>query len=75
MKTFEKILAVLARNLGLTVVLAISVILFAVCSNGLLNGIVTAVSASMAYVALTLLYKEFKKKPAASAKPKPKKKK
>lgn len=64
MKTFEKVLKVLARNLGLTVVLALSIILFAVFSDGLIRGAITAVSALMAYVSIVLLYKEYKKKPA-----------
>jgi len=60
MKTFEKILKVLAKNLGLTVVLALSVILFAVFSDGLIRGAITAISALMAYVSIVLLYKEYR---------------
>jgi predicted Na+-dependent transporter len=67
MKTFEKILAVLAKNLGLTVVLALSIILFAIFSDGLIRGAITAVSALMAYVSIVLLYKEFKKQPVQRA--------
>ena len=68
MKTIEKILMVLAKNLGLTVVLALSIIMFAIFSDGLIRGAITAVSALMAYVSITLLYKEYKKKPQARKK-------
>jgi len=76
MKTMEKILAVLAKNLGLTVVFALSIILFAVFSDGLIRGAITAVSALMAYVSIVLLYKEFKKTsaPRTPAKKKARKK-
>ncbi len=61
---FEKILNVLAKNLGYTVVLAVSVLLFAVFSDGLIAGLITAVSALLVYTCIQALYQEYKKEPA-----------
>lgn len=60
MKTLEKILNTLAKNLGLTVVLIAAIILFAIFSDGLLAGLITAASALIAYTCCEMLYKEFK---------------
>lgn len=57
---FEKILNVLAKNMGYTVVLAISILLFAVFSDGLIAGLITAVSALLVYACVDALYKEYK---------------
>lgn len=70
MKTFEKILSVMVKNLGYTVVLLIAIALFAIFSDGLLAGLITAASALIAYICIDLLYKEYKK--AAPAKKKKK---
>lgn len=71
MNVFEKILNVLAKNLGYTVVLAVAIILFAYFSGGLLSGLITAGSALVGYVCLEMLYKEFKAMgPAKKAKSK-----
>ncbi len=64
---FEKILSVLSKNLGYTVVLAVSILLFAVFSDGLIAGLITAVSALLAYTCVEALYKEYKKQPAKKA--------
>lgn len=60
MNVFEKILNVLAKNLGYTVVLAVAIILFAYFSGGLISGIITAGSALIGYVCVEMLYKEYK---------------
>ncbi|MBD5401090.1 hypothetical protein HDR61_05125 [bacterium] len=60
MNSFEKILNVLAKNLGYTVVLVAAIILFALFSGGLLRGLITAGSALIAYACIELLYKQFK---------------
>lgn len=60
MKTIEKILNVLAKNLGYTVVLVAAIILFAVFSGGLLSGLITAGSALIGYACIAALYKQFK---------------
>ena len=70
MNIFEKIVKVLGDNLGYTVVLILSIILFAVYSDGLVYGLVTAASALVAYVCIVKLYNEFAaiRKPAAKKK-------
>ena len=57
---FDKLLNVLSKNLGFTVVLVAAIILFAIFSNGLLSGLITAVSALLAYTCIVALYKEYK---------------
>lgn len=64
MNTAEKILNVLAKNLGYTVVLGIAIVLFAIFSDGLISGIITALSAVIGYTCIVMLYKEFAKAPA-----------
>jgi hypothetical protein len=71
MKTLEKILSVLVKNLGYTVVLVLAIILFAMFSDGLISGIITALSALLGYACIMALYGEFKK---TSSKPVTKKK-
>lgn len=60
MKTLENILNILAKNLGLTIVLVIAITLFAIFSDGLLAGLITAASALIAYTCATMLYKDYK---------------
>lgn len=60
MDFLNKLIAVLARNLGLTIVLVAAIILFAVFSDGLLAGAITALSALIAYTCCELLYREYK---------------
>lgn len=60
MQTFEKILNVLAKNVGYTVVLVAAIILFALFSGGLLHGLITAGSALIGYACIETLYKQFK---------------
>jgi len=59
-KMFEKIVNVLSKNMGYTVVLAVAILLFAVFSDGLIAGLITAVSALLAYTCIEALYKEYK---------------
>lgn len=78
MKSFEKLLNVLTKNLGYTVVLVVAIILFAIFSDGLLSGLITALSALLAYTCIVTLAREYNKVPAKSApksKQKPKSKK
>ncbi len=60
MKGINKLIAVLAKNLGITIVLVAAIILFAVFSDGLLAGLITALSALIAYTCCELLYREYK---------------
>ena len=64
---FEKLLNVLSKNLGYTVVLVAAVLLFAIFSDGLIPGLITAVSALLAYTCIMALYKEYKAVPAKKA--------
>lgn len=64
---FEKLLNVLSKNLGYTVVLAVAVLLFAIFSDGLVAGLITAISALLAYTCVEALYKEYKKIPTKKA--------
>ncbi|MBQ8294066.1 MAG: hypothetical protein IJX89_01635 [Alphaproteobacteria bacterium] len=71
---FEKLLNVLSKNLGYTVVLVAAILLFAVFSDGLIAGLITAISALLAYTCIQALYQEYKKVPAkTTAKKKAKK--
>lgn len=56
---FERILNVLSKNLGYTVVLAVALLLFAVFSDGLVAGLITAVSALLVYTCIQALYREY----------------
>ena len=64
---FDKLLGVLSKNLGYTVVLVAAILLFAVFSDGLIPGLITAVSALLAYTCIMALYKEYKAVPAKKA--------
>ena len=61
MTTFEKILKVLAKNLGITIVFILAIVLFAWFSGGLVSGIITAASALLAYTSGEMLFREYKK--------------
>lgn len=71
MKTLERILTTLVKNLGYTIVLVLAIVLFAIFSDGLISGVITAVSALLGYACIRALYSEFKKSTVKSA---PKKK-
>ena len=60
MNALKKLIAVLAKNLGLTIVLVAAIILFAIFSDGLLAGLITALSALIAYTCCELLYRDYK---------------
>ncbi|MBQ5699672.1 MAG: hypothetical protein IIV74_00025 [Alphaproteobacteria bacterium] len=64
---FEKLMNVLSKNLGYTVVLVTAILLFAIFSDGLIPGLITAVSALLAYTCIVALYKEYKAAPAKKA--------
>lgn len=61
MNTFEKILKVLSKNLGLTIVFILAIVLFAIFSDGLISGLITAGSAFLAFTSGEMLFKEYKK--------------
>ncbi len=68
----EKIINTLSKNLGYTVVLVVTIILFAYFSNGLIPGAITALSALVGYACALQLVREYKRE--VSAKPAPAKK-
>ncbi len=73
---FDKLLHVLKNNIGYTIILAIAIIFFGYFSDGLIPGLITAVSALLAYACIMALYGEYKKLPAKKvAKTTPAKKK
>ena len=69
MEVITKLIGVLARNLGLTIVLVAAIILFAIFSDGLLAGAITALSALIAYTCCELLYREYKSATPAKKRP------
>ena len=60
---FERILNVLTKNMGYSLLLVVSLLMFAVFSDGLIPGLITAVSALLVYACIMALYKEYKKMP------------
>ena len=68
MKTLERILSVLVKNLGYTIVLVLAVVLFAMFSDGLISGIIAAFSALIGYACIMALYSEYKKLPKTTKK-------
>ncbi len=69
MNAFEKLLNVLAKNLGYTVVLVAAIILFAIFSDGIIPGAITALSAVVGYTCVVALAREYKKCDAPKAAP------
>lgn len=74
MEAFTKLIKVMAKNLGLTIVLVAAIILFATFADGLLAGLITALSALIAYTCGELLYREFKASGSDKATKRPAKK-
>ena len=69
MKTLKKWADVMAKNIGITLVLILSLIFFIwSCQGRLLSGLITAFAALIFYMAASLLYKEYKKPSAKSKK-------
>ena len=65
MKFFDKLGKVLTNNLAYTIILVIALVLFLYFAEGdLIAGILTALSALVVYVCVTLLYGEYEKTPA-----------
>lgn len=69
---FDRLLSVFSKNLGYTIVMIVAVIFFVYFSDGLIPGLIAAVSAVLAYTCGAMLYKEYKKTvPAKVVKTKP----
>ena len=68
MTFFEKLVKVLTANIAYTIVLVFGIILFLYFTGGdLIGGILTALSALVVYVCITLLYQEYKKLPSGKS--------
>ena len=70
MNTLKKWLDVMAKNIGITLVLILAIIFFIWSCNGrLLAGLITAFAALIVYISASMLYHEYKK-PSSKAKKK-----
>jgi len=65
---FDKLLTVLKNNIGYTIILVIAIVFFGYFSDGLIPGLITAVSALLAYACIMALYGEYKKLPNKATK-------
>ncbi len=63
-KMFDRWLNVLSKNLGYTIVFVVAVVFFMYFSEGLIPGLIAAVSAVLAFTCGAMLYKEYKNTPA-----------
>ena len=69
---FDRWLNVLSKNLGYTIVFVVAVVFFVYFSDGLIPGLIAAVSAVLAYTCGSMLYREYKNTvPAKVVKTKP----
>ncbi len=69
---FDRWLNVLSKNLGYTIVFVVAVVFFVYFSDGLIPGLIAAVSAVLAYTCGSMLYREYKNTvPAKVVKAKP----
>ena len=71
-KMFDRWMNVLSKNLGYTIVFVVAVVFFVYFSDGLIPGLIAAVSAVLAYTCGSMLYREYKNTvPAKVVKAKP----
>lgn len=69
MKALKKWMDVMAKNIGITLVMILAIIFFIwSCDGRLLAGLITAFAALIVYISASMLYKEFKKPSAKSKK-------
>jgi len=62
MKTLKKLIDVMAKNIGITLVLILAIMFFIwSCRWNLFRGLITAFAALIVYIAASMLYHEFKK--------------
>lgn len=59
----DRLLNVVVKNLGYTIVMIIAIVLFVYFSDGLIPGLIAAVSAMLAYTCGVALYREYKNTP------------
>lgn len=65
----DKWINVMSKNVAYVVVMIIAAVFFIYFSDGLIEGLIAAVAAMIAYTCGATLYKEYKKAPAPKAKP------
>jgi len=63
MDFLKKLGTVLSHNMWYTIILVVALLLFAIYSDGLVYGLITAASALVAYICIDLLCKEYHKLP------------
>ena len=69
MKALKKWIDVMAKNMGITLVMILAIIFFIwSCDGRLLAGLITAFAALIVYISASMLYKEFKKSSPKSKK-------
>jgi len=69
MNILKKWLDVMAKNIGITLVLILAIIFFIWSCNGrLLAGLITAFAALIVYISASMLYHEYKKPSSKSKK-------
>ena len=69
MNTLRKFTDVMAKNLGITLVLIMALVFFVwSCDGQLLSGLITAFAALIVYISASMLYHEFKKAPKSKKK-------
>ena len=69
MKALKKWMDVMAKNIGITLVMILAIIFFIwSCDGRLLAGLITAFAALIVYISASMLYKEFKKPSSKSKK-------
>lgn len=59
----DKWMNVLQKNLGYTIVMIIAIVFFVYFSEGVIEGLIAAVAAMLAFTCGATLYKEYKKEP------------
>jgi len=70
MNFFQKLGKVLVNKMQYTIVFAVSFIFFLYFAGGdIIGGVLTALSALVAYISASLIWQEFKKMPKTSGKP------
>lgn len=61
MKTFEKILHILSKNIVATIIFIVAIVFFVAFSDGVLSGLISAFGAVVACFCGVILYNEIKK--------------
>lgn len=69
MNALKKLIDVMGKNIGITLVLIVALIFFVwSCGGQLLSGLITAFAALVVYISASMLYHEFQKAPKSKKK-------